>query len=217
MSPEPTLKESGPDGSITLEGVRITYRNLEGRPGRFDPEGGKRDFAIVLTDDMAERLHQSGWNVKSKPPREEGDSSYHTLKIKANYGGRSNPLVVLNTSKNRTALPEDLLSMVDGADIDFCDVTVNPYRYQGGPKTAYLKTMIVVLNEDQLIQKYDHLPWVGANGELNASYDAPVKALESGYQPPEYDYDGEVVSDDEVLEGERLALEKSWKSGEIGQ
>lgn len=215
-----SANQPSPDGSITLEGIQIVYRNFEGRAGMYNKEG-ERNFSIVLNDEQAELLYQGGWNVKTKPPREEGDRTLHTLSVEVKYGGRTVPRIVLITTKGRTPLDEELSGLVDACDILFVDITIRPYDWARNGKSgrkAYLKTIMVVLDEDALEQKYEHLPLLDRNGRVLApGYHGQTPELESGYASPQYDYEGEVISDEEIENGEKYAIEQHHRSGENGQ
>lgn len=179
--------------------MQLAYRNLEGREEKFNAKGD-RNFHVVLTDEMAEALSRDGWNVKTKPPREEGDRAFHTIPVTLMYG-RTSPRIVFITSNGRTPLDEELCSLVDDADISYVDITLRPYDWSVNGNTgrkAYLKSLMVVLYEDYLEQKYQHLPLLDINGNMVApGRPQQTPALEGGYSPPAYDYDGEVLSESE--------------------
>ena len=138
-----------------LEGVRIIFRNFAGAERPMNAKG-KRNCSIVLPLDTAEAMQADGWNVKIRPPRdEEGDALIH-LPVKINFAGRP-PAIYLITSRGRTRLTEDTVEILDYADIANVDVIVHPYPYDvNGSQgiSAYVKTMFVTINEDDLEKKY---------------------------------------------------------------
>ena len=165
---------SGNEKNVVLEGVRIVYRNFEGREGQYNREGD-RNFAVVLDDELAEAMKADGWNVKTKPPREEGDGNFNTLAVAVSFKGRP-PTAVLVTSKGRTPLDKESIDIIDIVDIANVDLIIRPYQWAVSGKSgikAYLQAIYVTLEEDVLSKKYADIPEIGA---------APQRpALEQGY------------------------------------
>lgn len=147
--------------NITIENARIIFRNLSGKPDKFNPHGGKRGFSVVIDDPkFAEDLKKEGWNVKSFKPREdeEGDPGYF-LQVKVLFSDRSNPHIYLCTKKNKTMLNEETVGTLDYADIASVDLVIRPYEYDVQGKqgvAAYVKTMYVTINEDEFAEKYEY-------------------------------------------------------------
>ena len=57
--------------------------------------------------------------------------------------------------------------MVDLADMKNVDVLINPFEWNVNGNTgvkAYLKSIFITLNEDELELKYAHLEELGSNG-----------------------------------------------------
>lgn len=142
--------------SITIENARIIFRNFEGKEGQYNREGD-RNFCVLLDPVAAEELAGDGWNVKALRAREEGDPDQPYLQVSVGYGAGRPPKVVLITSKSRTDLDEGSIALLDWADIKVVDLIFRPYNWEvggrGGVK-AYLKTMFVTINEDELELKY---------------------------------------------------------------
>lgn len=150
------------DNTVIMEGVRIIFRNFAGKEGQFNREGD-RNFAVLLDDSVAQALAQDGWNVKMLNPREDEREEEATptpyLPVSVNFKGRP-PKVVLITSRGRTNLHEDSVEMLDWADIINVDLIVRPYEWNVNGKTgikAYLQSMYVTIEEDQLEQKYSEV------------------------------------------------------------
>ena len=58
---------------LSLENVRIGFRNFEGREGQYNKKG-ERSFAVFLEDrQLAEALAAEGWNVKFPKEHEKVD------------------------------------------------------------------------------------------------------------------------------------------------
>lgn len=143
------------DNNVVMEDVRIIFRNFAGREGQYNREGD-RNFAVLLDDPVAERMAQDGWNVKWLKAREEGDPEQAYLQVSVNFKGRP-PRVVMLTSRGRTTLQESEVDILDWADIRTVDMIVRPYEWLVNGKSgikAYLQSIFVTIEEDQLERKY---------------------------------------------------------------
>jgi len=150
--------KTNPNGTVTMENARIVFRNFAGLEGPYN-QAGDRNFSVVLDDELADLMESDGWNVKRKPPREEGEDPFNHLQITVGYKGRSTPRIVLIGSQThkRTVLDQDTCDLVDWADIQIVDLVIRPYSWSVNGKSgikAYLKTMFVTINEDPLEVKY---------------------------------------------------------------
>lgn len=142
---------------ILFHSCRIVYRNLSGRIDEYN-ERGDRSFAIVIEDpELADKLEEDGWRIKRKPPREEGDPDFVTLKVFVKYDYRP-PKIYIQSGDVKTLLNEDQLNEVDFADITDVKVSVTPYRGKNsrdGKWTAYCRTMIVFVEEEDFADDFD--------------------------------------------------------------
>jgi hypothetical protein len=150
------------DQNVMMEGVRIIFRNFEGKEGPYN-KAGERNFAVLLPPPIAEAMAADGWNVKWLKPREdevdevEPDQPYLPVSLRYDVFP---PHVVLVTSRNRTTLDETQVEMLDYSDIINVDLIVRPHNWNVNGKTgikAYVKTMFVTIEEDALVQKYAEL------------------------------------------------------------
>lgn len=146
--------------NLTLENVRIGFRNFSGKEGRFNA-AGDRNFTIFLDEDTAKAMENDGWNIKWLPPREEGDDLRPILKVKVSYNPKARPpRVVLITSRGRNNIGEDEINILDWADIRNVDLILNPYEWEVSGRTgitAYLQSIYVSIEEDALERKYADL------------------------------------------------------------
>ena len=146
-------------GVVQIDDARIIYRNFAGAPSKFNREGD-RNFAVVIEDqDIAEALTEKGWNVKIKPPREEGDEPFMFLPVKVKFNDRG-PRVYLQNSlggRNRVTLDEDTVGILDNVDITNVDLDIRPYDWdvQGKTgRTAYLQSICVTQEVDRFLDRY---------------------------------------------------------------
>lgn len=145
-----------PNGTqVTVRDAQMIWRNFEGRETVFKP-AGNRSFNVVLDEKTAQQLSNDGWNVRTKEPRDEGDDYLHTLEVGVGYKVRP-PRVVMITSNSRVNLGEETVGVLDWADIEKVDLIFHAYNWEVGGKggvKAYLKTMFVTINEDELEAEY---------------------------------------------------------------
>lgn len=160
---------------VVLEGRRILFRNFEGKEGRFNADGN-RNFNVVLESEEAEAMLKDGWNVKYLQPREEGDEPLPRLEVTIKYGKGRPPRVILITAKGKTSLDEDMIKLLDWADIENVDMIVRPYEWEVNGKSgvkAYLNSIYVTIREDELERKYMDVPDSAAESIVTASEEGP--------------------------------------------
>jgi len=149
------------DGKYLIDQARITFRNFEGKPGQYNA-AGQRNFHIVLPPDVAEALRADGFNVKERPPREEGDAPFYHLKVNVKMDSHTPPKIFIVTSKGRRQLTEDMLQMIDWADFANIDLIFSRYKrdWPDGRTTvtAYLQTFFGTIREDELELRYADVP-----------------------------------------------------------
>lgn len=190
---------------VTIENAQLIFKNFTGREGTYNEEG-VRSVGCILPDEIAEVMKEDGWNVKYLKPREEGDLPKPWVQIAVSYRNRFGqptrpPRVVLIAKRMnhatgefeqvRTAIDEDLVQMLDFADMANVDLIINPSMW--GPNSrgetgvkAYLKSIYVTIRMDALEEKYASIPEVDLDGEM--------LAIEAG--PGDDIIDGEIVDDE---------------------
>lgn len=150
--------------SLTFEDARIVFRNFSGKEGQYNREGD-RNFALIIANDISDQMLDDGWNIKYLRPREEGDEPQAYMQVSVSYKQRP-PRVVMITSRGRTNIPEQMLDILDWAEIRQVDLIVNPYQWAVNGKTgvkAYLKSIFITIEEDELERKYADVPDSGQN------------------------------------------------------
>jgi hypothetical protein len=152
-----------PDQAKTfmVENARLIFRNFSGKEGQYNREGD-RNFAVVLTPEVALDMIQDGWNVRYLDAREDGDPDTPYIQVAVSYKQRP-PRVILLTSTSRTQLDEASVEVLDWADILVADLIARGYEWNVNGKTgtkAYLQSLFVTIEEDALERKYaihDHI------------------------------------------------------------
>lgn len=151
------------DGTLVMEDARIIFRNFAGKEGMYNREG-ERNFCVLLEPDVAEQMVRDGWNVKNLRAREEGDPEQPYLQVSIGFKVRP-PVIAMITSRGRTNLGEDEIEVLDWADFRLADLIVRPYEWSVNGKTgikAYLKSLFVTIEEDELELKYQDVEEIPA-------------------------------------------------------
>jgi hypothetical protein len=151
-----------PRGVLQIDDARIIFRNFRGEGGKFNKEGDRNFALIIPNEEMAEALQNdvnkfgAGWNVKIKPPREDGDEPFIYLPVKVKFNDRG-PIVYLQSGRNRVKLDEETVSMLDEIDIASVDLDIRPYdsEINGKPfRAAYLQSMCVTQDIDRFSSRF---------------------------------------------------------------
>ena len=148
--------------NITIFGARIIFRDFAGKKNRFNSD---KTFAVVLEDDLAERLYNDGWPVKWLEPRNEEDGRTPILTVKMMFG-KYPPQIVMITGGKKKKLNEDQVHVLDWATFENVDVKITPYNYDFNGKKgvkAYLKSLWVTIAEDEFEKKYESIPYADDN------------------------------------------------------
>ena len=145
-----------PIGILQIDDARIVYRNFSGKASMYNREGD-RNFSVVIPNrDIADELIDAGWNVKVKPPREDGDEPFIHLPVKIKFNGRG-PIVYIRSGKAMVKLNEDTIDQLDNISILSVDLDIRPYDWDINGKrgrTAYLQSICVTQEVDRFAEKY---------------------------------------------------------------
>jgi len=141
---------------LKIDDARIIFRNFSGKASKFNREGD-RNFCVVIEDAAtAQRLAEDGWNIKIRPPREEGDDPFHYLPVRVKFGDY--PLnIYLVSGKNMVKLDEDSVDCLDDIYIVSVDMDIRPYDWNVNDKsgrTAYLQAIKVTQEIDRFAAKH---------------------------------------------------------------
>lgn len=143
-------------GIAEIEDARIIYRNFTGVGSKYNREGDKNFGVIIPDQEICDALIEQGWNVKIKPPREDGEEPFMFLPVKIKFNERG-PAIYVKSGESVTRLNEDTVGMVDDIDIVSVDLDLRPYDWEVNGKTgrtAYLQSMNIIQNIDRFGAKY---------------------------------------------------------------
>ena len=120
---------------------------------------GKRNFNWKIEGaELADRLVADGWNVKIKPPREEGDKPFMHLAVKVNFEGWNPPNIYLVSGNVTRKLDADTVGILDDFDIIKVNFDIRAYDYdtpRGSGRAAYLHAMQVFQRVDRFSMQDD--------------------------------------------------------------
>jgi hypothetical protein len=153
-------------GKVRINNAKIRKLNFAGRPTDFNPRGGDRSFLLVFDDmELVEALQNDenrygvSWNVRIKEPRNADENPYMFLPVKVKYNGDpdKDPIVYVESGRNKRILGEHTVASVDTMDIVEASVVISPNDREGqyGPyRTAYLHSMYVVQEVDEFAARF---------------------------------------------------------------
>lgn len=136
--------------------VKWPWSNFDGR----DPMNGdgNYNFTVTLPEAQALDLLNKGWTgVKENPPREEGDPSEWTLRIKVSYMYTPPKIYLIKNERKFRVTEIENLADIRRDMTDRVDVIITPSRWVQGSKsgvTAYVKELYAEIRESRFSSRY---------------------------------------------------------------
>lgn len=166
-----------PRGILQIDDARIIFRNFSGRGDKFNREGD-RNFGLIINGgsviDMSGReekvdaqtmadilmndvnKYDVGWNVKIKPPRNDGDEPFIFMSVKMKFTDKG-PAVYLKTGEVLNELDEESVNCLDDVDVQRVDLDIRPYddEVNGKPfRAAYVQSICVTQEIDRFAARH---------------------------------------------------------------
>lgn len=145
--------------NLTIENARIIFRNFSGEASKYNRRGD-RNFCVLLDNDIASMLKNDGWTIRYLKPRDEDETPQAYMQVKVSFENIP-PQVILVTKKNKKALDDTNVEMLDWAELERVDLIIRPYNWSVEGKSGvkgYLKTGYFTIVEDEFAERYEDIP-----------------------------------------------------------
>ena len=129
----------------------ILFRNFRGAPDKWNKDGGKRTFTVVLTEDKANELEDLGLSIRWK--EFEDGTVEPRMKVTVRYDNVPPKILMGTDPKRMIPLAEEDVFQLDSAELVSVDLVINPYHFED-KCTAYLQTGYFVIAPDVFSDKY---------------------------------------------------------------
>jgi len=131
----------GPRDRVEIDDARICRRHFGGRDdGRYNAEGDHNFTLIIPNMEMADALMERGYAVSVKPPQDEYDEPFITLKVKI-YANKETGDVEFDTIvKSRGNIQRltnvDEFDMLDRIEFAKVDLDIKPRDWTYGKRSG---------------------------------------------------------------------------------
>ena len=143
-------------------GEELRWKNFEGREDKWG--NARRNFSIRLPEDVAQQLHEDGWNIQYL----DSDKYDPGLKVSLTFNYKALEIFQISgeNGKRMRKLDEETVCNLDYAEIDHCDIIINARtsdQYDG--ISAGLETMWIYLKRNDLKDRYESRYRLVGDGE----------------------------------------------------
>lgn len=147
-----------PNEEIENAQIKWAFSHFDGRADTYNDEGD-RNFTIKLSEEHAQRLMETGWNIKVMDGYEEGDPPEYLFKVKISYKFDPPKIYLIKGDRKIRAEERDLAD-ITRATVENIDVVIKPHKWerQGNRGvSAYVEEMYVVVSQSRFAQRYQDL------------------------------------------------------------
>lgn len=144
-----------PRPKLIIRDAHMILRNFSGRPSQYNAVG-RRNFAVILDPELAQELKMTGWNVRMRRVIDPSEPPSFFLPVEAAFKPYP-PIIHMITPTGQvdadgrmlnkeTLLSEDEVHILDVAEIERCDVVINPREWDDNGVArvkAYLRELYV--------------------------------------------------------------------------
>lgn len=149
--------------NLSIENARLIFRNFSGTErGKYNRQGDRNFCVVIDNPQQVNDLRMDGWNVKERPPREDGGDPTYYLPVAVsfkNVPGIPPTKVIVIAGDSKMQYDENNIGELDFAELQNVDVVLRPYCWERedtgehGVK-AYLSRMYATLYMDEFEAKY---------------------------------------------------------------
>lgn len=111
------------------------WRNFSGTVNENNRSGQKK-FSVFLPEELANTLKDIGWNVKRKPPYQEGGDELIFLDVFVDYDHYPPCIRLKSYDGESQLLSNDTVGLLDSVDIARADLEIRPYNWEVNGKTG---------------------------------------------------------------------------------
>ena len=130
----------GPRDRVEIDDARICRRHFGGHDdGQYNAEGDRNFTLIIPSEEMANALIERGYNVSIKPPRDEFEDPFMTLKVKIYTNKKTGDIdfdAIVKSRGNIQTLDVDSLEMLDRIDMAKIDFDIRPFDWEYGKRSG---------------------------------------------------------------------------------
>lgn len=138
---------------VFVENTKFIFEtNFSGDPERDNYGSTARRANIIISQELADKLSDEGFNVKATKPREgeeEGFIPKYFVKVQANYDSDWPPKIYLVPDNEAPIeLDENTIGRIDKVYVTNVNCVLNPYYSQrNNTWSLYIQTMYVEFSE----------------------------------------------------------------------
>lgn len=147
------------NNNLVIENATILFRNFSGEASKYNRKGD-RNFCVYLDPEVASSLKNDGWTIRYTKQRDEDDIPRPYMQVKVSFDNIP-PQIILVTRKNKKALNDSNVEMLDWAELERVDLIIRPYNWSVDGKhgvKGYLKTGYFTIVEDEFAERYNNIP-----------------------------------------------------------